>query len=84
LENSGFEADRLFMRIYIKVIPRSSRNKIEKISEGEYKAWVTAPPTDNKANQALIELLSDYFNKPKSYFQIKAGKTAKTKIIDID
>lgn len=72
------------MRIYIKVIPKSSKNKIEKISDGEYKAWVTAPPTDNKANQALIEMLSDYFNVPKSSFQIKAGKTARTKIIDIE
>ncbi len=77
-----FEAETI-MRIYVKVVPKSSRNKVEKISEEEYKAWVTAPPADNKANQALIELLSDYFDKPKSSFQIKAGKTAKTKIIDI-
>jgi len=71
------------MRIYVKVIPKSSRNKIEKISEGEYKVWITAPPVDGKANEALIELLSDYFNVSKSSVEIIGGKTSRTKIVDI-
>jgi uncharacterized protein (TIGR00251 family) len=71
------------MRVYAKVIPRSSRNKIEKISEGEYKVWVTAPPVDNKANEMLIQVLSEHFSVPKSSFNIIGGKTAKTKIIDV-
>lgn len=71
------------MRIYVKVIPRSSRNKIEKISEGEYKAWITAPPVDGKANSMLLQVLSDYFSVPKSSLAIIGGKTARTKIIEI-
>lgn len=71
------------MRIYVKVVPKSSRNKIEKISEGEYKVWITAPPVDGKANKVLIEALSDYFDVPKSFVEIIGGKTAKTKIVDI-
>jgi hypothetical protein len=71
------------MRIYIKVVPKSSRNKIEKIAEGEYKVWVTAPPVDGKANEAIIKLLADYFNASKSEVKIVGGKSAKTKIIDI-
>ena len=71
------------MRIYVKVVPKSSRNKIEKISEEEYKVWITAPPTQGKANKSLIELLADYFNISKSFIIIVSGKTAKTKIVDI-
>lgn len=71
------------MRIYVKVVPRSSQNKVEKISEGEYKAWITAPPVNGKANEALIKLLADYFDISKNRIDIKAGKTAKTKIIEI-
>lgn len=71
------------MRIYIKVIPRSSKNKIEKISEGEYKAWLTAPPVQGKANEALVVLLADYFGTSKSLVNIIGGKTAKTKIVEI-
>ena len=71
------------MRIYIKTHPKASRNKIQKISEGEYEVWVTAAPVDNKANEMLLQVLADYFNVSKSSLKILAGKTARTKIIDI-
>lgn len=71
------------MRIYAKVIPRSSQNEIVKISEGEYKIKITAPPTDNQANEKLIEILAEYFEVPKSLVKIVGGKTARTKIIDV-
>jgi uncharacterized protein (TIGR00251 family) len=71
------------MRIYIKVSPRSSKNEVIKISEGEYKVKLTATPVDNKANDMLIRILADYFNLPKSSLKIIGGKTAKIKIIEI-
>ena len=71
------------MRLYIKAIPKSSRNKIEKITEEEYKVWVTAPPVDDKANEMVINLLAGFFETSKSLVKISGGKTAKIKIIDI-
>ena len=71
------------MRIYVKVLPRSSRNSVEKISEGEYKVKLTAPPVDGEANKMLEKILADYFDVSKSSIEIIGGKTSKTKIIDI-
>jgi len=71
------------MRIYIKVIPRSAKNEVQKISEGEYKIKLTAPPVDGEANKMLIKILAEYFGVSKSSIEIVGGKTAKTKIIDI-
>jgi hypothetical protein len=71
------------VRIYIKVIPRSSLNKVEKVSEGEYKAWVTAAPIDNKANKMLIRILADHFGVSKSSLKIISGRTAKKKLVEI-
>lgn len=71
------------MRIYVKVIPRSSQNSVEKISEGDYKVKLTAPPIDGEANQMLIKILADYFDVSKNYVKIIGGKSVKTKIIDI-
>ena len=71
------------MRIYIRVTPRASKNEIIKISEGEYKARLTAPPVDGEANAMLIKILSDYFKVAKSNIQIVGGKSARTKIVDI-
>ena len=71
------------MRIYIKVIPRVSKNEVIKISDGEYKVKLTAPPVDGKANNMLLKILAEYFNVPKSSLQIIGGKTARIKIVDI-
>lgn len=71
------------MRIYVKIHPKTSQNKVKKISEGEYEVWVTAPPVDGKANDMLIQILSEYLDIPKSSLKIIAGKTARVKIIDI-
>jgi uncharacterized protein (TIGR00251 family) len=71
------------VRVYIKVSPRSSKNEVVKISEGEYKVKITAPPVDGAANDALIKLLAQHFKVSKSCINIVGGKTAKIKIVDI-
>ncbi len=71
------------MRIYIKVSPRSSKNEVVKISEGEYKVKLTAPPVDGQANEALIKLLAKFFGVSRSSINIVGGKTAKIKMVDI-
>lgn len=71
------------MRIYVKVSPMSSKNEVVKVSDGEYKVKLTAPPVDNQANIMLIKVLAEYFNVPKSSLKIVGGKTARIKIIDI-
>ncbi len=72
------------MRIYIKVIPRSSKNEVTKISEGEYKVKLTAPPVDGQANQALVGILSEYFEVSKNSINIIGGKSARIKIVDVN
>ena len=71
------------MRIYVKVSPKSARKEIIKISTGEYRVKLTAPPTEGKANKMLVEMLADYFSVAKSLVTIVGGKSAKTKIVDI-
>jgi len=50
---------------------------------GSIKVRLSAPAKEGKANKALIELLSDYFNIPKSSIFIISGSSSKTKIVDI-
>lgn len=71
------------MRIYLKVIPRSSRNIVEKVSEGEYRVRLTAPPVDGRANEALIKLLAEHFGVSKSTISIVGGKSTQRKIVDV-
>ncbi|MFA6184328.1 MAG: DUF167 domain-containing protein [Parcubacteria group bacterium] len=72
------------MRIYVKVIPRSSKNEIKEINKDEYRVKITAPPVDGEANAMLIKVLAKYFDVSKSLVKIVGGKSAKIKMVDID
>lgn len=71
------------MRIYVHASPRSSKNEVTKISEGEYKVKLTAAPVDGQANDMLIRVLAKFFDVPKSHINIVGGKSAKIKMVDI-
>jgi uncharacterized protein (TIGR00251 family) len=80
---SGWVEDRPEgARIRVRVKPRSSREAIEEPQgEGELIVRVSAPPVDNQANQALINLLSKKLRVPKSALVIQTGETARVKTI---
>jgi len=65
------------------VTTRSAKNEIAKISEGEYRVRVSAVPEKGKANEAVRELIADYFRVGKNRVKIIAGKSAKTKLLEI-
>lgn len=70
------------MLLNIRVLPRSSRNEIVgQMADGTLKVKLTAPPVDGKANEALIELLSEEYHVSKSKITIVKGLTSKNKTI---
>ena len=71
------------MKISVKVLPRSSRDEIKKLPDASFKVKLTSAPVDGKANDALVELLSEYFNTSKSKIKLVKGLTSKNKIIEI-
>ncbi|MDD4899566.1 MAG: DUF167 domain-containing protein [Candidatus Omnitrophica bacterium] len=71
------------MRITVKVKANSKQEKIEKISESEFKAWIKEPAIEGRANEGVVEALSDYFSVPKSRISIIRGQKNKIKIIEI-
>jgi hypothetical protein len=71
------------MQILVEVRPNAKQKKIEKITDSVYKIHLSAPPTEGKANKQLIEMLAEYFGVAKSLIEIKAGKSARTKVVII-
>jgi len=67
----------------VKVQPKGSRNRIEKVEEGRLKIRVTVPPEGGKANQAVVELLAKTLRVPKSSVKIKRGTTSRVKTVEI-
>ena len=70
--------------IAIRVTPRASRNEIvEVLSDGTVRIRLTAPPVDGKANDALVEFLSNVLDIPPSRIEIVAGLTGRDKLVSI-
>ena len=71
------------MKISVKVKARSKSQKVERAADGSYKVWVKAVPERGKANEAVIEALSGYFDVPRRFITIVSGHASSTKTIDM-
>ena len=54
------------MKILVKVKPQAKQDKVKKIGLDNYLVWVKAKAIEGKANQAVIKILSEYFDMAKS------------------
>ena len=63
----------------IRLQPRASRTEIGEIAGDEIKVKVTAPPVDSAANEALLRLLSETLDCPKSALLLLRGQTSRHK-----
>lgn len=71
------------MKYQVVVKPGSRQEKIEKTGEFKLKVWVSAPPVDGKANEAVVRLVAAYLGIPKSRLSIKSGHKGKTKVLEV-
>ncbi|MEK7452214.1 MAG: DUF167 domain-containing protein [Patescibacteria group bacterium] len=71
------------MMITVHVKPRSRQNSIEWIDEETAKISVIAAAEKGKANDAVIEVLSEDLGVAKSQIEIVRGKTTRIKHIEI-
>ncbi|MGA8222409.1 MAG: DUF167 domain-containing protein [Candidatus Acidiferrales bacterium] len=66
-----------------RVTPRASRDAIEGEYQGALKIRLTAPPIEDRANEALCRLLAERLNVPASAVRILAGVKSRTKRVSI-
>jgi hypothetical protein len=67
----------------VKVQPRASRNEIGEALGNELRIKVTAPPVDAAANEALVRLLADALDCPRSRVELLRGHTSRHKVVKL-
>src|SRR6266481_5932034 len=67
----------------IKLQPRASANEIAEPLGEELREKVTAPPVDSAANEALIRLLAERLNCPRSRIELLRGATSRHKVVKL-
>jgi len=71
------------MILNIRVIPKASRNRIEK-TNGSFKVYLTSLPQNGLANRQLIDLLSEYLHLKKYQIKIIKGHKSRNKLVEIN
>jgi uncharacterized protein YggU (UPF0235/DUF167 family) len=71
------------LKITVKVKPNARENTLKLLDSGIYEAKVSVPPEKGKANNKVIELLSEHLMVPKSKITLVSGQTFKEKVFEI-
>jgi uncharacterized protein (TIGR00251 family) len=67
----------------VRVHPGAKQNAITGTHDGSLKISLTTPPTDGRANAALIAFLSDRLNIPRAHIELLTGATSRSKTLRI-
>lgn len=71
------------VRLHLFIQPKSSKNEVVGPHNGEIKVKLTAPPVDGRANECLIEFMSDLFGIPKRDVHLIRGDTGRHKVVEL-
>jgi len=67
----------------VRVTPRASRDAIEGEYQAALKVRLTAPPIEDRANDALRRLLAAHLNVPVSAVRIVGGEKSRNKRVSV-
>jgi hypothetical protein len=70
------------VKINVRVIPKAKQNKVV-VEPDRLKVYLTAPPVEGKANQALIEILAEHYGVRRSQVRIISGQKGRDKVVEI-
>lgn len=77
------EAIRGGTRLRLLIQPKSSKSEIVGPHDGALKVRIAAPPIEGRANEELVEFLSDLLKIPKRDVVIAKGDTGRRKTVEI-
>ena len=66
----------------VRVTPHAKQNKVIE-TDGVLRVYTTVAPENGRANSAVIELLSEYFDVAKSRIVISKGLASRDKVVTI-
>lgn len=67
----------------VRVTPHAKQNKVVE-SDGVLRVYTTVAPENGRANSAVVELLADYLDVPKSRIKILKGLTGRDKVFTVE
>jgi len=72
------------MRLFVKVVPRASRDRVVGWQGDAVKVCVAAAPERGRANEAVIAILAAALGVPRASVRIISGAGSPRKMIEIN
>ena len=70
------------MLLTVRVHPRASRARVERKGD-VLEVWVSAPPAEGRANQAVVEAVARELGVAVSRVSVRSGARSRTKVIEV-
>lgn len=75
--------------VAVRLTPKASADRIGDVrqlpsGEEQLMVYVTAPPDDGKANEAMIRLLAKHYGVAPSHVTLVRGATNRNKLVRIE
>jgi uncharacterized protein YggU (UPF0235/DUF167 family) len=72
------------MKIFVKAHPKSKKIEVLQKDVDHYEVWVREAPNKGKANEAVIEALSEHLGMVRSKMSVSSGHASRNKVIEIN
>ncbi|KAI0517832.1 DUF167-domain-containing protein [Xylaria bambusicola] len=83
LIQSKSSAETLLLRCHVRPGASKAREGVVAITDEVIELCVSAPPQDGKANKAVLAVLSEALDMPKSDLQITHGLKSRDKTVSV-
>ncbi|MGD0060312.1 MAG: DUF167 domain-containing protein [Verrucomicrobiia bacterium] len=67
----------------VRVTPRAKQNKVQPQADGALKVYVTAPPEDGRANEAVVNAIAEWLGVKRRDVEIVRGATSRNKVVRV-
>jgi len=78
-----FHLEANAVTFWVKVKPRSSRQRLSTDASGDLRLEIHAAPTEGQANEACVEFLARGLRLPKSAISIVSGERSRRKLVRV-
>jgi uncharacterized protein YggU (UPF0235/DUF167 family) len=72
------------VRFAVRLTPRGGLDRIDGVVDGELHARVAAPAVDGAANHAILRLIADELDVPRTAVRLAAGASGRKKLVAVD
>jgi len=73
------------VQLALRVQPGAKRSQLlARMASGEWKVAVAAPPLEGRANEAVVELVSDLLGVKRRQVTVARGASSRRKVVEVE